>query len=75
VAQGCQIFLGTIYQYEKKIVKRPQNIPHGHTKRQITTKKNGREIYINTKILYSTVFKNITKLVFLVQKNHLATLL
>jgi hypothetical protein len=28
--QGCQMFLGTIYQNGKKYTKRPQNVPTGH---------------------------------------------
>jgi hypothetical protein len=29
-SQGCQIFIGTIYQNEEKHTKLPQNIPNDH---------------------------------------------
>jgi hypothetical protein len=46
--QGCQIFLGTIYQNGEKYTKLPQNIPNGYKINmpkwrkiyQITTKYN-----------------------------------
>jgi hypothetical protein len=30
--QGCQIFLGSRYQSQKKCTKRTQNVPNGHKK-------------------------------------------
>jgi hypothetical protein len=39
-ASGCQIFLDTIYQKEKKYTKLPQNIPNGHKMYQMALKES-----------------------------------
>jgi hypothetical protein len=51
--QGCQIFLGTLYQNGGKYTKWPQNIPNDHKIYQMTTKytkwpqniPNGHKVY------------------------------
>jgi hypothetical protein len=36
--QGCQIFLGAIYQHGGKCTKLPQNIQNGHKMYQMSVK-------------------------------------
>jgi hypothetical protein len=40
--QGCQIFLDTIYQNERKYTKLPQHFPNGHKIHQMTLKYSKR---------------------------------
>jgi hypothetical protein len=36
--QGCQIFLGTLYQNRKKCTKWTQNVPNGHKTSPVSVK-------------------------------------
>jgi hypothetical protein len=74
VTQGCQIFLGTIYQSGKntpndyKITKWPQNIPNGRKILQMT------KIYQNN--FHSKVLQKFIQIgIFGLKRNHLATLM
>jgi hypothetical protein len=58
--QGCQIFLGTTYQNEKKYTKWPLNMTNGHKIYQLASKY--------TNILRNMILENLPKLGFLVSK-------
>jgi hypothetical protein len=71
--QGCQIFLGTIFQHGEKYTKLPQNIPNYHKIYQITIKytklpqniPNGRinkMSIIYTNIIHCKALQNFPKL-------------
>jgi hypothetical protein len=65
VSQGCQIFIGPIYQNGENYTKLPQNIANGHKIFPMAVKID--QMVINcAKIFHSKTVQNLPKLVFLV---------